>query len=66
MDKITRVGVDLAMNVLQIHAVDVSGKVVSNRPDLAPENRRLHLTLGCLSPMQYEERWHAVQRKKAA
>jgi transposase InsO family protein len=29
-------------------------------------HRRLHSTLGYLSPMQYEERWHAAQRKKAA
>jgi transposase InsO family protein len=28
--------------------------------------RRLHSTLGYLSPMQYEQRWHAAQRKKAA
>lgn len=29
-------------------------------------HRRLHSTLGYLSPMQYEQRWHAAQRKKAA
>ena len=29
-------------------------------------HRRLHSTLGYLSPMQYEERWYAAQRKKAA
>ncbi len=29
-------------------------------------HRRLHSTLGYLSPMQCEERWHAAQRKKAA
>ncbi|AIO71226.1 hypothetical protein UXJ26_14910 [Burkholderia multivorans] len=28
--------------------------------------RRLHSSLGYLSPMQYEQRWHEVQRKKAA
>jgi len=28
--------------------------------------RQLHSTLGYLSPMQYEQRWHAAQRKKAA
>ena len=32
MSEITRVGTDLAKNVIQIHAVDVLGKVVSNRP----------------------------------
>ena len=32
MTEITRVGADLAKNVIQIHAVDAAGKVVSNRP----------------------------------
>jgi len=26
----------------------------------------LHSTLGYLSPMQFEQRWYAAQRKKAA
>jgi transposase InsO family protein len=29
-------------------------------------HQRLHSTLGYLSPMQFEQRWHAAQRKKAA
>jgi transposase InsO family protein len=29
-------------------------------------HRRLHSTLGYLSPMQYEQRWYETQRKKAA
>jgi putative transposase len=29
-------------------------------------HRRLHSTLGYVSPMQYEDLWHAAQRKKAA
>jgi transposase InsO family protein len=29
-------------------------------------HRRLHSTLGYLSPMQYEHRWYEAQRKKAA
>ncbi len=29
-------------------------------------HRRLHSSLGYLSPMQYEQRWHEAQRKKAA
>lgn len=31
MSNITRVGVDLAKNVIQVHAVDAAGKVVTNR-----------------------------------
>lgn len=29
-------------------------------------HRRLHASLGYLSPMQYEQRWDEAQRKKAA
>ena len=29
-------------------------------------HRRLHFSLGYLSPMQYEQRWYEAQRKKAA
>ena len=29
-------------------------------------HRRLHSTLGYLSPMHYEQRWYEAQRKKAA
>ncbi len=29
-------------------------------------HRRLHLSLGYLSPMQYEKRWDRAQRKNAA
>ncbi len=29
-------------------------------------HRRLHSSLGYLSPMQYERRWYETQRKKAA
>lgn len=31
MSNITRVGFDLAKNVIQVHAVDAVGKVVTNR-----------------------------------
>lgn len=31
MSEITRVGVDLAKNVIQVHAVDAAGKVITNR-----------------------------------
>jgi putative transposase len=29
-------------------------------------HRRLHSTLGYVSPMQYEKRWYEAQRKKSA
>ena len=29
-------------------------------------HRRLHSSLGYLSPMQFEQRWYRAQRKKAA
>jgi transposase InsO family protein len=29
-------------------------------------HRRLHSSLGYVSPMQFEQRWHAAQRKDAA
>ena len=31
MSNITRVGVDLAKNVIQVHAVDAAGKLVTSR-----------------------------------
>ena len=31
MNKIIRVGIDLAKHVIQVHAVDAAGKVVTNR-----------------------------------
>lgn len=31
MSKVTQVGVDLAKNAIQVHAVDACGKVVVNR-----------------------------------
>ena len=31
MTEITRVGADLAKHVIQVHAVDASGKLVTNR-----------------------------------
>lgn len=35
MREITRVGVDLAKNIIQVHGVDAAGTLVTNRP-LAP------------------------------
>ena len=54
MSKITRVGVDLAKNLIQVHAVDALGKVITNRA-----LRRDHflswcaqLPAGCLVAME--------------
>lgn len=54
MSKITRVGVDLAKNVIQVHAVDTAGKVVTSRA--FKRERFLHwcadLPEGCLVAME--------------
>ena len=50
MTEITRVGADLAKNVIQIHAVHTLGKVASNRP-LARDKlmvRCAQLPAGCI------------------
>ena len=54
MTEITRVGADLAQNVIQIRAVDALGKVVSNRP-LAGDKFMVwcaQLPAGCLIAME--------------
>lgn len=54
MSNVTRVGVDLAKNVIQVHAVDASGKVVTNRA-LKREKFLLwcaDLPAGCLIAME--------------
>ena len=54
MSEITRVGVDLAKQVIQVHAVDAAGKVVTNRA--LTRNKFLawcaHLPPGCLVAME--------------
>ena len=54
MNNITRVGVDLAKNVIQVCAVDVTGKVVLNKP--LPRDKFLtwcaELPKGCLIAME--------------
>ena len=54
MNNITRVGVDLAKNVIQVCAVDAAGKVVLNKP--LPRDRFLtwcaELPKGCLIAME--------------
>lgn len=54
MSNITRVGVDLAKNVIQVHAVDANGKVITNRA-LNREKFLLwcaELPAGCLIAME--------------
>jgi transposase len=54
MNKITRVGVDVAKNVIQVHAVDAAGHVVTNRA-LKREKFLLwctQLPAGCLIAME--------------
>ena len=58
MSEITRVGADLAKNVIQIHAVDALGKVVSNR--LLARDKFMawcaQLPTGCLIAMEASSR----------
>lgn len=54
MSNITRVGVDLAKNLIQVHAVDAAGKVVTNRA-LKREKFLIwcaELPAGCLVAME--------------
>ena len=54
MSNITRVGVDMAKNLIQVHAVDLTGKVVTNRA--VKRENFLHwcaqLPAGCLVAME--------------
>lgn len=54
MQQITRVGVDLAKNVIQVHAVDAQGKVVTNRqlPRGKFSKWCAQLPAGCLVAME--------------
>ena len=54
MSNITRVGVDLAKNLIQVHTVDAAGKVVTNRALKAREVPGLcaDLPAGCLVAME--------------
>ena len=56
MSEITRVGADLAKRVIQVHAVDVGGKLVTNKA-LARDKFILwcaQLPAGCLVAMEAE------------
>lgn len=65
MSEITRVGVDLAKRVLQVHAVDASGKVVTNRA--LGRDKFIdwcsHLPAGCLIAMEASSGAHHWARK---
>ena len=63
--KITRVGADLAKRVIQVHAVDTSGKLVTNRA--LPRDKFViwcaQLSAGCLVAMEASSSAHHWARK---
>ena len=68
MSEITRVGADLAKRVIQVHAVDVSGKPVTNRA-LPPDKFITwcaQLPPGCLVAMEASSSAHHWARKLIA
>lgn len=58
MDEITTIGIDLAKNVFQVHAVDASGAVVSVRRWVA---YRLSASFGLCRPAL--SAWRRVRRR---
>lgn len=68
MSEITRVGVDLAKNLIQVHAVDAAGKVVTNRQ--LPRNKFIEwcvqLPAGCLVALEASAGSHQWARKLVA
>jgi transposase len=68
MTEITRVGADLAKAVIQVHAVDAAGKVVTNRP-LARDKFIawcVQLPAGCRVAMEASSSAHHWARKLVA
>lgn len=68
MSEITRVGADLAKAVIQVHAVDVAGKVITNRP-LARDKFLAwcaQLPAGCVIAMEASSSAHHWARKLVA
>jgi transposase len=68
MTEITRVGADLAKAVIQVHAVDRSDKVITNRP-LAREKFMAwcaQLPAGCMIAMEASSSAHHWARKLVA
>jgi transposase len=68
MSEITRVGVDLAKNVIQVHAVDSVGKVLTNK---VPQRDKFvlwcaQLPAGCLIAMEASSSAHHWARKLVA
>lgn len=65
MSEITRVGVDLAKNVIQVHAVDAAGKLVTNRPLARGKFIAwcAQLPAGCLIAMEASSGAHHWARK---
>ena len=68
MNEITRVGADLAKRVIQVHAVDASGKPVTNRA--LPRDKFViwcaQLPAGCLVAMEASSSAHHWARKLVA
>lgn len=68
MNEITRVGVDLAKNVMQVHAVDGGGKLITNRA--VPRDKFMswcaQLPPGCLVAMEACSSAHHWARKLVA
>ena len=68
MSEITRVGADLAKRVIQVHAVDASGKQVTNRA--LPRDKFIdwcsHLPPGCMVAMEASSSAHHWARKLVA
>jgi len=65
MSEITRVGVDLAKHVIQVHAVDAAGKIVTNRP-LSRDKFMAwcaQLPAGCMIAMEASSSAHHWARK---
>jgi transposase len=65
MSEITRIGADLAKHVIQVHAVDASGKLVINRA-LARDKFVAwcaQLPVGCLIAMEASSSAHHWARK---
>ena len=65
MSEITRVGADLAKRVIQVHAVDAAGKLVTNRA--LPRDKFVtwcaQLPAGCLVAMEASSSAHHWARK---